>query len=162
MKTPLEHTTEDRPSGDVETTPQTTRNPSKTADIPVVRGPKGLHYDVGKVADEGRRKRILANRESAKCSRKKRLDEARTVHADLARLEDENSALRAANIALQRRITEAQAAIEGVHSLAAIANLSCAGRFSVLPPPAPATIASLCSEELLYILRWCASDAAVE
>ena len=162
MKIPPEPTTSDNRTDNVDGTPQTTRNTSKTADIPVVKGPKGLRYDVGKVADEGRRKRILANRESAKSSRQRRLDEARAAHDDLARLDEENIALRQANIALRRRITEAQAVIERFHSFAAISNLTCAGKFCVLPPPPPASLASLCSEELLYILRRCASDAGVE
>mmetsp|Transcript_3000 Transcript_3000/g.6514 ORF Transcript_3000/g.6514 Transcript_3000/m.6514 type:complete len:190 (+) Transcript_3000:33-602(+) len=104
----------------VEPISETTRT-----DIPVVKGLKGLCYDVRNVADEARRKRILANRASAKSSRQRRLDEARTVHDDLARLEDENSALREANIALQRRITEAHAAIDRFHSFGGNANASC-------------------------------------
>mmetsp|Transcript_51542 Transcript_51542/g.107701 ORF Transcript_51542/g.107701 Transcript_51542/m.107701 type:complete len:166 (-) Transcript_51542:100-597(-) len=160
MKIPPEHTKADHRDDGVEATPHTTRNP--TADIPVVKGPKGLCYDIGKVADEGRRKRILANRESAKSSRQRRLNEARAAHDDLARLDDENRALREANIALQRRITETQAVIERFHSFAAITNLTCASMLNVLPPLAPAALASLRSEELLYILRRCSSDAAVE
>jgi hypothetical protein len=41
---------------------------------------------------------MLANRTSAKSSRKRRLEEARALRDDLARLEDENRALREANI----------------------------------------------------------------
>jgi hypothetical protein len=172
----LEPTENDRQADGVDTAPKTARNDPKTAEIPVVKGPKGLCYDVDKFADEGRRKRILANRKSAKCSRQRRLDEARLFHADLARLEDENNALREANVALRRRITEAQAAIAHfgsriteaqaaiVHfrSFAANSNTACAGRFSVLPPPVPVTLASLYSVELLDILLQCASDDGID
>ncbi len=92
--------------------PQTATTRASTAAISVVSGPKGLRYDVGKVADEGRRNRILANRASAKSSRQRRLDEARAMNDNVSRLEDENRALQEANVALKRRITEAQATIE--------------------------------------------------
>ena len=80
---------------------------------------------MGKVAEEGRRKKLLANRASAKSSRNRRLDEARAVRDDLTRLENENTALREANVDLQRRITEAYAAIERFHVSAAKGNATC-------------------------------------
>jgi hypothetical protein len=162
MKILFQPTKNDHPTDGVEAKPHMTKNTPETADIPVVKGPKGLCYDVGKVADERRRKRILANRESAKSSRKRRLDEARSVHDDLDRLEDENSALRRANVALQRRITDAQAAIEHFHSFVGNANTACARELSVLTPPAPTILASLLSGELLNILRQCAFNTAIE
>jgi hypothetical protein len=91
----------------VEVASHITRHQLKTTGLPVVKGPKGLCYDVGKVADEGRRKKLLANRASAKSSRQRRLDETRRVRAELARLEDENNSLREANVTLKRRIIAA-------------------------------------------------------
>ena len=143
----------------VEATPETTSNTPITADIPVVKGPKGLCYDVGKVADESRRKKLLANRASAKSSRQRRLNEARAARDDLARLEDENNALREANIVLQRRIAEAQADIKRFHSFAGnvIATCgtvdtvtSCSGELSMQPsrPPPFWTPFSRASPEL--------------
>ena len=91
----------------VEVASHITRHQLKTTGLPVVKGPKGLCYDVSKVADEGRRKKLLANRASAKSSRQRRLDETRRVRAELARLEDENNSLREANVTLKRRIIAA-------------------------------------------------------
>ena len=127
---------------------EATKNPPATANIPVLKGPKGLCYDVGKVADEGRRKRIIANRESAKISRQRRLDDARAMHCDLARLGEENTELREANRVLKRRITEVQTALKHFHSFAPFAN-----EFGMSPLPAPATLASMFSGELLDTLR---------
>ena len=101
------------------------QNPAR--DIPVVKGPKSLTFDAGKVADEGRRKRILANREGAKRSRQRSLAEARAMQDDLARLEDENNTLREANVALKRRITQARGAIASFHSFAPYTTAHCAG-----------------------------------
>ena len=112
-RTLLEPTKYDHRADSVEVASTTT---PKSADIPVVKGPRGLCYDVGKVADEGRRKKIIANRASAKSSRQRRLDEARGVRDELARLEVENSSLREANVALLQQITEAQSALERFHA----------------------------------------------
>jgi hypothetical protein len=103
------------------------KTPSYTTEIPipVVWGPKGLRYDVGKVADEWQRNRILANRASAKISRQRRIDEARAMRDEIARLEDENKALEEANVALERRIKEAQASIEHLKSVAPTAHMHC-------------------------------------
>jgi hypothetical protein len=119
-----------------------TRHQLKTAAIPVVKGPRGLCYDVGKVADEGRRKKLLANRASAKSSRQRRLDEARGVRAELARLEDENNSLREANVTLKRRIMEVCAHLT---SSAANTGITSAGKFGMHHPTHswPVTVASL-------------------
>ena len=123
---------------------QPTGNPSPT-DIPVVKGPKGLCYDIGKVADEGRRKRLLANRASAKSSRQRRLNEARAIRNDLARLEDENSALRKANNDLRQQITEAHAVVERFYSFALNAIAPCAGEVG-MPPCRTTFTPQICSK----------------
>jgi hypothetical protein len=107
---------------------------------PVVKGPKGLCYDLGKIADEGRRKRIIANRESAKISRQRKLDDARAMHYDMARLQEENSSLREANAALERRIAETLAGFEGFKPFVPTANsrMHSAGTIETHSPSASA------------------------
>jgi hypothetical protein len=146
----------DRRTDHVGAAPQKTGNPSKTADIPAVKGPKRLCYDVDKV-DEGRRKRILANRKSAKCSRQRMLYKARAVKDDLARLEHENSALRDANATLQRRIMEAQAAIKRLNSSAASANASYSSELAMHPPRERVNV-----DFMLDALRQSASEAGIQ
>jgi hypothetical protein len=119
------------------TVPRTPWIPPTNTDIPssipVARGPRGLSYDVDKVADEALRKRILANRASAKSSRQQRLDKARAMQDNLARFENENSALREANTELQQQITEAHADLASFESLFLHAKSSFAGKPGVFP-----------------------------
>jgi hypothetical protein len=111
---PLVGSTQYNQSDGVGAVSQTLFNHPSTTEFPVVSGPNGLHYDVDKVADEWQRNRILANRASAKISRKRRLDETRAMNDEIARLEDENNTLREANVDLELRIKEAPAGnIEG-------------------------------------------------
>ncbi len=123
--------------------PQTSRNTpstSSTSVIPVVLGPKGLCFDISKVGDEGRRKRIVANRASAKSSRQRKLNDARALNDDLTWLDIENSALREINAALEQRIAEVHAAIERFSSFTTYENMTITSKIGAHSPSASNTI----------------------
>ena len=81
------------------------------AAVPVIRGKRGLCYDVNQVADTKLRNRLLKNRERADQSRKRKLEEIRRHEQLLEDLDTENKRLKDINAALLNRIAEIETAL---------------------------------------------------
>ncbi len=76
------------------------------------------------------------------------------MQGKLARLEDENRALREANVALHTQINEAHAALNRFQSVVANANLSVVGELCMFLPPAPGTLAYLLNALSAHLRSW--------
>ncbi len=79
--------------------------------MPIIRGKKGLCYDVNQVDDSKLRNRLIKNRESADQSRKRKLEKARQYETRLAELNAENKRLMEVNKALLKHISEIELAL---------------------------------------------------